>query len=246
MDRMLYIGMSGAKEVMLSQAVNNNNLANVNTTAFREDLAQQRSMSVFGPGYATRAYAMSEKAGTNFSPGPIESTGRDLDFAIKQDGWFSVQSADGSEAYTRAGNLKVTPEGFLQTSTGLPVLGNAGPILLPPYESLTIGVDGTITVRPLGQSAAALAVVDRIRLVNPDLKDMEKGKDGLFRLKSGDPAPLDANVRLMPGMLERSNVSVVEAMVKMIELTRNFDMQTKVMKTAEEIDRASDTLMRMS
>lgn len=246
MDRMLYIGMSGAKEVMLSQAVNNNNLANVNTTAFREDLAQQRSMSVFGPGYATRAYAMSEKHGVNYSPGPLDTTHRELDFAIKQDGWFSVQASDGSEAYTRAGSLRVTPQGFLQTSTGLPVMGNAGPILLPPYESLSIGVDGTISIRPLGQGAAALAVVDRIRLVNPELETMEKGRDGLFRLKSGDPAPLDANVRLMPGMLERSNVSVVETMVKMIQLTRNFDMQTKIMETAKEIDQASDSLMRVS
>lgn len=246
MDRMLYIGMSGAKEVMLSQSVNNNNLANVSTTAFREDLAQQRSMSVFGPGHATRAYAMSEKAGVNYAPGPIDTTGRDLDFAIKQEGWFAVEATDGGEAYTRAGNLRVTPQGFLQTSTGLPVMGNAGPILLPPYESLSIGVDGTISIRPLGQGAAALAVVDRIRLVNPPLDEMEKGRDGLFRLKSGEPAVLDADVRLMPGMLERSNVSVVEAMVKMIQLTRNFDMQTKVMKTAEEIDQASDALMRIS
>lgn len=246
MDRMLYIGMSGAKEVMLSQGVNNNNLANVSTTGFREDLAQQRSMSVFGPGHATRAYAMTEKVGTNYSPGPIESTGRELDFAIEQDGWFAVQAQDGTEAYTRAGNLKVTPQGFLQTSTGLPVLGNAGPILLPPYESLSIGVDGTISVRPLGQGAAALAVVDRIRLVNPNYQDMEKSQDGLFRMKNGEQANLDANVRLMPGMLEKSNVSIVETMVKMIQLTRNFDMQTKVMKTAEEVDQASDSLMRLS
>ena len=246
MDRMLYIGMSGAKEVMLSQSINNNNLANVNTTAFREDLAQQRSMSVFGPGHPTRAYAMSEKVGVNYSPGPLNTTGRDLDFAIKQEGWFSVQSQEGTEAYTRAGSLKVTPQGFLQTSTGLPVLGNAGPILLPPYESLSIGGDGTISIVPLGQGANALAVVDRVRLVNPPLEEMEKGRDGLFRLKSGDPAPLDADVRIMPGMLERSNVSIVETMVKMIQLTRNFDMQTKIMQTAEEVDQASDALMRVS
>jgi len=246
MDRMLYIGMSGAKEVMLSQGINNNNLANVSTPAFREDLAQQRSMSVFGPGHASRAYAMSEKVGVNYSPGALDTTGRELDFAIKQDGWFSVEAKDGNEAYTRAGSLRVTPQGLLQTSTGLPVLGNAGPIQIPPYESLSIGVDGTISIRPLGQGAAALAVVDRIRLVNPELEGMEKGRDGLFRLKSGDAAPLDAEVRIMPGMVERSNVSIVETMVKMIQLTRNFDMQTKIMKTAEEVDQASDTLMRVS
>jgi len=246
MDRMLYIGMSGAKEVMLSQGLNSNNLANVSTTGFREDLAQQRSMSVFGPGHPTRVYAMTEKAGVDYSPGPTESTGRPMDLAIKQDGWFAVQSKDGTEAYTRAGNLRITPQGILTTGTGLPVLGNAGPISLPPSESVTIGNDGTITIRPLGQGAAALAVVDRIRLVNPNLSDIEKSRDGLFRLKDGGQAELDATVRVMPGMLERSNVSVVEAMVRMITLTRNFDMQTKVMSTAEEIDKSTNSLMRMS
>ena len=243
---MLYIGMSGAKEVMLSQGLNSNNLANVSTTGFREDLAQQRSMSVFGPGHPTRVYAMTEKAGVDYSPGPTESTGRPMDLAIKQDGWFAVQSKDGTEAYTRAGNLRITPQGILTTGTGLPVLGNAGPISLPPSESVTIGNDGTITIRPLGQGAAALAVVDRIRLVNPNLSDIEKSRDGLFRLKDGGQAELDATVRVMPGMLERSNVSVVEAMVRMITLTRNFDMQTKVMSTAEEIDKSTNSLMRMS
>jgi len=246
MDRMLYVGMSGAKEVLLSQGMNNNNIANVSTTGFREDLAQQRSMSVFGPGMATRAYAMSEKAGVNFSPGPMDHTGRPLDMAIKQDGWFAVQSNDGSEAYTRDGNLKVTPEGLLINGTGLPVMGNNGPISLPPFESVSIGTDGTISVRPLGQNAATLATVDRIRLVNPAFEELEKRKDGLFGLKTGEDADLDGGVRLVPGSLERSNVSVVEAMVKMITLNRSFDMQVKIMSTAEEVDRASDQLMKMS
>jgi len=246
MDRMLYVGMSGAKEVLLSQGMNNNNVANVSTTGFREDLAQQRSMSVFGPGHATRAFAMTEKVGVNFSPGALETTGRPLDMAIKQDGWFAVQANDGAEAYTRDGNLKITPEGILINGTGSPVLGNAGPISLPPFESVSIGVDGTISVIPLGQAANTLAVVDRIRLVNPNLEEMEKRQDGLFALKSGEDAELDAQVRLIPGTLERSNVSVVEAMVRMITLNRNFDMQVKVMSTAEEVDRSTDVLMRMS
>jgi len=246
MDRMLYVGMSGAKEVMLSQGMNNNNIANVSTTGFREDMAQQRSMSVFGPGHPSRAYAMSEKAGVNFSPGVLESTGRDLDMAIKHDGWFAVQAEDGSEAYTRDGNFRVTPQGILINGTGMPVMGNAGPISIPPSETLTIGVDGTISVRPLGQSAATLAVVDRVRLVNPPLEEMEKGRDGLFHLKSGEEAVADATVRIIPGSLERSNVSVVEAMVKMITLNRNFDMQVKIMSTAEEVDRSTDALMRMT
>ncbi len=246
MERMLYIGMSGAKEVMLSQGMNSNNLANVSTVGFREDLAQQRSVSVFGPGLPTRAFAMSEKAGVNFTSGPIEATGRPLDMAIKENGWFAVQAKDGTEAYTRAGDFRTTPQGQLVTGTGLPVMGNAGPVSIPPYESLTIGLDGTITIRPLGQGAAQIAQVDRIQLVNPDYSNMEKGGDGLFRLKDKTLAPTDVNVRIMPGMLERSNVSVVEVMARMISLTRAFDMQVKLMSTAEAVDKASDALMRMS
>ncbi len=246
MDRMLYIGMSGAKEVMISQGLNNNNLANISTTGFREDLAQQRSVSVFGPGFPTRAFAMTEKPGTNFDPGPLEVTNRPLDMAIKHDGWFAVQAKDGTEAYTRAGDFRTTPQGQLLTGNGLPVMGNAGPISIPPYESLSIGLDGTITIRPVGQNAAQLTQVDRILLVNPNLSEMEKGRDGLFRLKSGGNAAPDAFVRLMPGMLERSNVSVVESMAKMITLTRAFDMQVKLMSTAKEVDKATDAIMRMN
>ncbi|MDH3325587.1 MAG: flagellar basal-body rod protein FlgF [Gammaproteobacteria bacterium] len=246
MDRMLYIGMSGAKEVMISQGMNSNNLANVSTTGFREDLAQQRSMSVFGPGLPTRAFAMTEKPGINFEPGPVESTGRPLDMSIQQDGFFAVQAKDGTEAYTRAGDFRTTPQGLLVTGSGLPVMGNAGPISIPPYETLTIGADGTITIRPVGQAAAQLAQIDRVRLVNPNISDLEKGRDGLFRQKNNQPALANADVKIMPGTLERSNVSVVEAMAKMISLTRSFDMQVKVMSTAEEVDKSTDALMKMS
>ncbi|HFE37275.1 MAG TPA: flagellar basal body rod protein FlgF [Gammaproteobacteria bacterium] len=246
MERMLYVGMSGAKETLLSQGMNNNNLANISTIGFKEDLAQQRSVSVFGPGLPTRAYALTEKAGVNFAPGPIENTGRPLDMAIKQDGWIAVQSKDGSEAYTRDGNLRITAEGLLINGVGLPVMGNGGPISIPPFESLSIAGDGTITIRPLGQAASALAIVDRIRLVNPSFAEMEKRRDGLMGLRSGEEAEPDAAVRLIPGSLEHSNANVVESMVRMISLNRNFDMQVKVMSTAEEVDKATDALMRMS
>jgi flagellar basal-body rod protein FlgF len=246
MDRMLYIGMSGAKESLLAQGLNAHNLANVSTTGFRQDLQQARSMPVFGPGHPSRAYAMTERPGINFEPGAIETTGRDLDIAIEQDGWIAIQSPDGSEAYTRAGNMRLTSTGLLVTGSGHPVLGNAGPVVIPPAEKMTISSDGNITIHPLGQAADALAVVDRIKLVNPNNQDLEKGEDGLFRQKNGQPAAADANVKVIPGALERSNVSVVESMVKMIELSRNFDMQMKSIKTAEENARSSDVLLRMS
>lgn len=245
MDRMLYIGMSGAKETMLSQGLNSHNLANVSTTGFRADLAQFRSQPVFGPGHPTRAYAMTERPQINFSEGPLMNTGRPIDVAIKGQGWIAVQAADGGEAYTRAGDLHITPQGLLVTGTGLPVIGNAGPIAIPPAEKVSIGADGTITVQPIGQGAAALAVVDRIKLVNPPLDQIDKGTDGLIRMKEGGLAPADANVQVLSGFLEGSNVNPAEALVTMLSLQRNYEMQVKVMKTAEENDEATAQLMRM-
>lgn len=246
MDRMLYIGMSGAKESLLAQGLNNNNLANVSTTGFRADLEQARSQPVFGPGIPTRAYAMTERPGIDFAPGAIETTGRDLDVAIEQDGWIAIQSTDGSEAYTRSGDMRISADGLLVTGAGHPVIGNTGaPIVVPPAQSITVGTGGNITIHPIGQAADALVVVDRIKLVNPPKEDLEKGRDGLFRQKDGQPADADAEVKLISGALERSNVSVVESMVKMIQLSRHFDMQMKAIKTAEENDRSTDALLKM-
>ena len=246
MDRMLYIGMSSAKETMLAHGINNNNLANVSTTGFRADMEQFRSMPVFGPGLPTRAYAMAERPGIDFTSGPLESTGRDLDIAIKGNGWLTVEGADGQPAYTRAGNLNVTAEGFLVNGSGYRVLGNGGPIAIPPAESISIASDGNVSIRPLGQAGAALALVDRLYLVNPPKEELEKGRDGLFRRKDGVLEAIDNTIQVQSGMLEKSNVSPVESMVKMIELSRQYELQVKVMSTAEEVDQASASLMSIN
>jgi flagellar basal-body rod protein FlgF len=247
MDRMLYLAMSTAKQTMQAQAVNTNNLANASTTGFKEDLEQFRSMPVFGQGMPSRVYAMTERPGINLEPGPINNTGRELDVAVQGQGWIAVQAADGSEAYTRAGDLKLDGTGMLTTGTGHPVLGNNGaPIIVPPAESLQIGNDGTISIRPVGQAASTLAEVERIKLVNPNPSDLTKGEDGLIRLKGGGNSPADASVSLASGALEGSNVSTVEAMVKMIELQRQYEMQVKMMKTAREDGNASDQLLKLA
>jgi flagellar basal-body rod protein FlgF len=246
MDRMLYIGMNGAKETLYAQGLNNHNMANANTTGFRADLEQFRSMPVFGPGHPSRAYAMTERPATDFSQGGLQTTDRPLDMAIKGDGWFVVQAPDGGEAYTRAGDLHIDAQGFLRTGTGLRVMGNGEAIVVPPADSITVGTDGTITIQPQGQAGAALAEIDRIRMVNPGDRNLEKGTDGLMRMRDGTLAPIDINVRAMSGTLERSNVNVVEAMTRMITMQRNFDMQTKIMKTAQEVDKSTDGLMRLS
>lgn len=244
MDRMLYVAMSGASETLLAQSTNSHNLANANTTGFLADLQQFRSMPVFGEGFPTRVYALSERPKLDFTPGPIHATERDLDVAVKGDGWITVQAPDGSEAYTRAGDLQIDANGLLMTGTGLPVIGNSGPIAIPPAEKIEFATDGTISIRPLGQGANALAVIDRIKLVNPSIDSLDKGEDGLIRLKDGTVAQADANAQLVAGYLEGSNVNMVDAMVDMIELARRFEMQVKMMKTAEETDSASASLLR--
>jgi flagellar basal-body rod protein FlgF len=183
----------------------------------------------------------------NLQPGTIMATGNELDIAVNGPGWIAVRAADGAEAYTRAGDLRVLPTGQLVNGAGHPVIGNSGaPISLPPSEKIEVGSDGTISVLPNGQTPDALAVVDRIKLVNPDPAQLDKGLDGLMRLRDNSAAPPDAKVSVVSGALETSNVNTVDAMVNMIELARRFDVQVKLMKAAEENDQSSAQLMRIA
>lgn len=247
MDRSLYIAMSGAKQSLLEQNSNANNLANIQTTGFKSDLEWFRSRPVSGAGYPTRVYAMIEKPGTDFSPGAMQTTGRDLDVAINGEGLITVQGEDGKEAYTRGGDLRITPEGLLRTGTGLQVTGQNGLITIPPSEKLTIGSDGTVSIVPLGAgNSTTMVVLDRIKLVKPAMTDMQKLGDGLLHPKDGLPLDASADVSLTQGVLESSNVNAFVAMAEMIELAKNFEMQTKVMKTVDENSGASAKLMQMA
>ena len=245
MDRMAYIAMTGARQTEIAQAVNSNNIANASTTGFRADLHAFRSVNVDGPGYQARANAVGESFATDFSQGATMTTGRDLDIAVAGEGFIAVQAADGSEAYTRAGDLRLNTLGQLLTGAGDPVVGDGGPVAIPPSESITIGPDGTISVQPVGQGPQTLATVDRIKLVNPPLDQIEKGPDGLFRRKDAADSPADASVRLTPGALETSNVNVAEALVTMIGLARHYEMQVKTIRTAEENADAAASLLAL-
>lgn len=245
MDRMLYIAMNGATQVVRAQAVNANNLANASTTGFRADLEAFSSLPLSGPGFDSRAYAVSEGQGVDYSYGSITSTGNKLDLAINGEGWIAVQSVDGSEGYTRAGNLKVNEVGQLLTENDLPVLGNNGPIAIPPFETLNIGDDGTISIRPVGQEANTLATVNRIRLVNPDVDNLYKGRDGLLRTIDGSQVDADANVKVASGAIETSNVNPIAALTNMISLSRQFEMHVKVMETAKQNDTISLELLNI-
>ncbi len=245
MDKMLYIAMSGAKQNMHALSVNANNLANAKTTGFKADLAQARAMQAFGEGMPTRVFSMTERSSQNFDSGALLSTGRDLDIAIEGEGWFAVQAKDGSEAYTRSGHLRITETGTLETNSGELVLGENGPISLPlPVNNIQISRDGTIMVQPEGSPATVQDEVARIKLVNPEHRMLNKGSDGLFRRKDGRDEVADINVAVASGMLESSNVNTVSEMTDMIALQRQFEMQLKLMKTAEENDSSASSLLR--
>jgi flagellar basal-body rod protein FlgF len=244
MDRFLYISMSGAKETLRAQTVNNHNLANASTTGFRADLSAFQSRAVAGSGHASRVYATNSTTGWDQTQGALTATGRDLDVGVHGPGWISVQDPSGREAYTRAGDLRVDPSGMLMNGAGHLVLGDAGPLMVPPHSSIAVGADGTISIVPLGQGPETTALVGRIKLVNPPAESLVRGDDGLFRAQDGTDAAPDANVRLASGVLESSNVNIADAMVNMIELARHFDLQVKAMRTAEENAATAAQLLR--
>jgi flagellar basal-body rod protein FlgF len=233
MDRLIYTAMTGAKHILEQQANTSHNLANAATTGFRAQLDSFRAVPVISEGLPTRAFVVDSTVGTDFSAGPLQQTGRELDVAIQGKGWLAVQTDYGSEAYTRHGSLKLSENGVLQTQSGLSVLGDGGPITVPPDVTVSIAKDGTVSSIPSGSKPGAVTVLGRIKLVNPSEDNLARGDDGLFRTKDGVPADADAAVVAIGGSLEGSNVNVVDAMVNMINLARQFEMHMNLLKNAE-------------
>jgi flagellar basal-body rod protein FlgF len=246
MDKMIYVAMTGAKQVMQAQGINNHNIANASTTGFRADMHSFNSYPIYGDGFPTRVNAVAENNGFDDSAGTIADTGGKLDVAIRGSGWIAVQAADGKEAYTRMGNLRITDTGLLETAAGQPVIGDGGPISIPPSNEITIGGDGTISVVPQGLGPETVSSVSRIRLVDPDRKQLVKGDDGLMRLKSGATAPASADVQLVSGALESSNVNLPQALISMIELSRLFDLEVRAMATAEQTEAQATKLLSLN
>ncbi|EOG9061536.1 flagellar basal-body rod protein FlgF [Vibrio fluvialis] len=249
MDRALFLAMSGAKQNMQAMQLRANNLANVSTTGFRADLEQARSMQAYGDGLPSRVFSMTERPGHNFQQGSVITTGRDLDITVQGDGWIAVMDKTGKEGLTRNGNLNIDANGLLLNGNGHPVLGETGaPITLPvPLAKVEIGNDGTISVRPQGAPADAMEIIDRIKLVRPDNQSLFKDVNGLFRAKDPNAAyDADASVKILTGAVEGSNVNAVGEMTSLIDLQRQFEMQVKMMSTAEDMDKSSDSLLRMS
>ena len=233
MDRLIYTAMTGAKHAFLQQAGVAHNLANASTTGYRAMEHKFRAVPIQGEGAPTRAFVVDASVANVFDQGPMMATGRPLDVAVQGAGWIAVEGADGREALTRAGNLQVNPNGQLQTASGLNVMGDGGPIAIPPDNRITIATDGTVSVVPLFGTPNNTSIVGRIKLVNPPEDQLLRGDDGLFRNRSGQPAELDETVKVAPETLEGSNVNPVDSMVSMISLARQFEMQIKMLQTAD-------------
>jgi flagellar basal-body rod protein FlgF len=246
MDRLIYTVMTGAKNILEQQANTSHNLANATTTGFRAQIDSFRAVPIVGGGLPTRTFAVDATVGTDFKPGPIQQTGRDLDVAVQGKGWIAVQLEDGSEAYTRHGSLKLSENGVLQTQGGMSVLGDGGPISIPPDVSVSIAKDGTVSAIATGAKPGAAAVLGRIKLVNPPEESIVRGDDGLFRTKGGEAADADASVTVAGAALEGSNVNVVDAMVNMISLARQFEMHMSFLKNAESNAAKASQLFSLS
>lgn len=244
MDRLAYVAMTGARQTEIAQTINSNNLANASTAGFRADLHAFSYEHVEGSGYGSRTNAIVDSYATDFRPGPQRSTGRDLDVAIQGEGFFAVLDDQGEEAYTRAGDLRLTSGGLLTTGTGKIVVGEGGTLAIPPNNALTIGQDGTVSIQALGQGSETVAAVDRIKLVRPENGALVKGADGLFRPEDGGELAPDASVTLAAGVLEGSNVNVASTLVNMIELARQYETQIKMIRTADEDADAARALLR--
>lgn len=245
MDRLIYVAMTGAKQASLQQATVANNLANASTPGFKQELSAFRAVqAVGGTGYQSRSFVLEQSTGSDFTPGTLQTTGRDLDIALTTEGMFAVQTGNG-EAYTRNGSLEIDATGLLKTREGNPVLGDGGPIVIPENSVLTFGRDGTISAAPVNDPSQSNEI-GRIKLVRPDERQLDRGNDGLFRLRDGQPAQPDAAVQLTSGALEASNVNAVDQLVKMIDYQRSYDLQVRMLQTADQNARSAAQIMSLS
>jgi flagellar basal-body rod protein FlgF len=246
MDRLVYIAMTGATQTMRAQDAVSHNLANASTVGFKSELSAFQSVPVLGPGANTRINAVAQGTGQDETQGTIQHTGRSLDVAVNGPGWIAVQAPDGTEAYTRAGDLQLGPDGSLTDARGNPVMGAGGPVTVPDSAQVTIGKDGIVSTVPMGQGPSTIAAVGQIKLVNPDPAQMHEGADGLMHMNDGSTADADNTVTLTSGALEASNVNPSSELVKMISLSRQYEMQVRSLKTAEDDADDSTKLLQAS
>jgi flagellar basal-body rod protein FlgF len=245
MDRLIYTCLTAMRGSQARQTTVANNLANAQTPGFRSDIAEAESLWNKGDGITTRAMASEEVLAADMRSGTVVATGRDLDVAFSGDALLAVQSGEGEEVYTRRGDLQLSSSGLLTTGDGKPVQGSQGPITLPPADSISIDGQGRISIVPRGGDANQPQEVDKLKLVSPKGSDIVKGIDGLFRVKGGGSLPDDPDAHVTSHSLEGSNVSATEALVKMIEASRSWDSQIKLIGDVRDMDQATADLMRL-
>ena len=246
MDRMIYTAMSGAKHILEQQATTANNLANINSTGFKAQIDAFRAIPVVSPGLNTRAFVVDATVGTDFNPGPIQQTNRDMDVAVQGKGWIAVQRADGTEAYTRNGSLQLDQNGVLQTNTGLNVVGTNGPIAVPADVTISIGKDGTISSVQNTLAPGPSNIIGQLKLVNPNESNLVRATDGLFVTADGSQVDPDPNVQVLSGALEGSNVNAVDAMVNMISTQSQFNVQMQLLKNSENNEQKASQIFNLT
>lgn len=245
MDRLVYTAMSGLRSQMAAQSTIANNIANASTIGFRAERVSFDRLVLQGSGLETRQLAAEEVQDFDRRAGTIVQTARPLDVAVTSDSWIAVQAADGSEAYTRRGDLSVAASGVLETGDGFPVMGSGGPITVPPHQSIAIADDGTVSIVPPGGDPTQPQVVDKIRLASAQGSRTAKGLDNLLHVKGGGVLPEDLDARLQAGALEQSNVNLTQALVDMIENQRSYEVQAGLLKEAKTMDESAASLMRL-
>lgn len=251
MDHAIYTAMGAASQTLEQQSITANNMANASTPGFRAQLAALRAVPVEGDSIETRTLVTASTPMHDMSMGKLDYTARPLDVALQQDGWLAVRNADGTEAYTRNGNLQINTAGQL-TSQGNLVIGDNGPIAIPDRAEVTIAADGTITALGAGDQPNTTTQVGRLKLVKATAQEVQHGDDGLFHLTTeaqqqrGATLTLDPEVRLMPGVLEGSNVKPVDTMVDMIANARRFEMQMKVIRSVDDNEQKANQLLSLS
>ena len=241
----IYPAASGLRARLGAQGAIANNMANASTTGFRADRAVFARVEVLGPGFASRGRGGEDVTDWDRTAGAVQQTGRPLDVAVTGDAWIAVQAADGSEAYTRRGDLEVAPSGVLQTGDGYPVIGGSGPITVPPYSSLSIAGDGTISIVPQGGDPKAPQTLDQIKLADAKGSTTVKGLDNLLRVKGGGALPQDMDAKVQGGALEGSNVNMTQALVDMIDNQRSYEVDANMMKSAKDMDESGASVMRL-
>lgn len=245
MDRLIYTSLTAMRGAMARQTTIANNLANAQTPGFRADLAEAQSLWLDGEGFDARAMSSEEVLAADMKSGTVMATGRDLDIALSGDAMLAVQADDGEIGYTKRGDLMLSDARLLTTGEGKPVQGAQGPITLPPADSISIDAEGRVWIVPSGGDAAQPQEVDRLRLASPSGSDIVKGIDGLFRVRGGGVLPDDPDARVITRSLEGSNVSATQALVDMIEASRSWDTQLKLIGDARDMDAATADLMSL-